>query len=73
LGKVGGVRRVPRPCHGKQNPVAVVALRAELEQNLEKLNLPKDRAVKIWVADVARFGLHTQSRRCWQCAGSGWC
>ena len=28
-------------------------------------NLPKDRPVKIWVADEARFGLHTHSRRCW--------
>jgi transposase len=69
LGKVGGALRVPRPCHVKQNPVAVAAFRAELEQNLEKLNLPKDRAVKIWVADEARFGLHTQSRRCWALQG----
>jgi len=69
LGKVGGALRVPRPCHVKQNPAAVAAFRAELEQNLEKLNLPKDRAVKIWVADEARFGLHTQSRRCWALRG----
>ena len=30
-----------------------------------KSNLPKDRPVKIWGADEARFGRHTQSRRCW--------
>lgn len=69
LGKVGGALRVPRPCHVKQNPAAVAAFRAELEQNLEKLNLPKDRPVKIWVADEARFGLHTHSRRCWALRG----
>jgi transposase len=69
LGKVGGALRVPRPCHVQQNPAAKAAFRAELEQNLEKLNLPKDRAVKIWVADEARFGLHTQSRRCWALRG----
>ena len=69
LGKVGGALRVPRPCHVKQNPAAVAAFRAELEQNLENLNLPKDRPVKIWVADEARFGLHTQSRRCWALRG----
>jgi transposase len=69
LGKVGGALRVPRPCHVKQNPEAVAAFRAELEQNLEKLHLPKDRAVKIWVADESRFGLHTQSRRCWALRG----
>ena len=69
LGKVGGALRVPRPCHVKQDPAARAAFRAGLEQNLEKLDLPKDRAVKIWVADESRFGLHTQSRRCWALRG----
>ena len=69
LGKVGGALRVPRPCHVKQNPAAAAAFRAELEQKLENLNLPKGRAVKIWVADESRFGLHTQSRRCWALRG----
>lgn len=69
LGKVGGALRVPRHCHLKQNPAAAAAFRAELEQNLEQLHLPKDRAVKIWVADESRFGLHTQSRRCWALRG----
>ena len=69
LGKVGGALRVPRPCHIQQNPVARSAFRAELEQNLEKFDLPKNRPVKIWVADEARFGLHTQSRRCWALRG----
>ena len=69
LGKAGGALRVPRPCPVQQNPAAVAAVRAGLEQNLEKLNLPKDRAVKIGVADEARFGLHTQSRRCWALRG----
>lgn len=69
LGKAGGALRVPRPCHVKQDPAATVAFRAELETNLEKLDLPKERAVKIWVADESRFGLHTQSRRCWALRG----
>jgi len=69
LGKAGGALRVPRPCHVQQDPAATAAFRAELEANLEKLNLPKDRAVKIWVADESRFGLHTQSRRCWALRG----
>jgi len=69
LGKVGGALRVPRPCHVKQDPVASAAFRAELETNLKKLHLPKDRPVKIWVADESRFGLHTQSRRCWALRG----
>lgn len=69
LGKVGGALRVPRPCHVQQDPAATAAFGAELEANLQKLNLPKDRAVKIWVADESRFGLHTQSRRCWALRG----
>src|ERR1019366_6417574 len=65
LGKVGGALRVPRPCHVQQDPAALAAFRDELEQNLEKLDLPKHRPVKIWVAEEARFGWHTQSRRGW--------
>jgi transposase len=69
LGKAGGALRVPRPAHVLQNPLASAAFRAELEQRLEKLALPKDKPVKIWVADESRFGLHTQSRRCWALRG----
>jgi hypothetical protein len=69
LGKAGGALRVPRPCHVQQDPLATAAFRAELEQRLEKLALPKDKPVKIWVADESRFGLHTQSRRCWALRG----
>jgi len=69
LGKAGGALRVPRPAHTLQNPLAAVAFRTELQQRLEKLALPKDKPVKIWVADESRFGLHTQSRRCWALRG----
>ena len=69
LGKVGGALRVPRPCHVKQDPAAVAAFRAGLEENLAALDLPKDRPVRIWVADESRFGLHTQSRRAWALRG----
>src|SRR5271168_248225 len=69
LGKAGGALRVPRPCHVQQDPLATAAFRAELEERLEKLALPKNKPVKIWVADESRFGLHTQSRRCWALRG----
>jgi transposase len=69
LGKAGGALRVPRPCHVQQDPLATAAFRAELAARLEKLGLPKDKPVKIWVADESRFGLHTQSRRCWALRG----
>src|SRR5208283_3903817 len=69
LGKAGGALRVPRPCHIQQNPLATAAFRDELEFRLERLGLPKDKPVKIWVADESRFGLHTQSRRGWALRG----
>ena len=69
LGKADGALRVPRPAHVLQNPPAAAAFRAELEQKLEQLGLPKNKPVKIWVADESRFGLHTQSRRCWTLRG----
>jgi transposase len=69
LGKANGALRVRRPAHILQNPPAAAAFRAELEQKLEQLALPKDKPVKIWVADESRFGLHTQSRRCWALRG----
>jgi transposase len=69
LGKAGGALRVPRPCHVQQDPSATAAFREELEERLEKLALPKDKPVKVWVADESRFGLHTQSRRCWALRG----
>lgn len=72
LGKAGGALRVPRPAHVLQNPPAATAFRAELAERLEKLALPKDRPVKIWVADESRFGVHPQSRRCWALRGGGW-
>lgn len=48
LGKANGALRVPRPAHVLQNPPATAAFRAELEQKLEQLALPKDKPVKIW-------------------------
>lgn len=64
LGKAGGARRVPRPARVFQNPQATAAFRAELDQRLEDLALPKDKPVKIWVANESRLGLHTRTRRC---------
>lgn len=69
LGKVRGAHRVPRPCHVQQDLAAAAAFRAELDQNLEKISLPKEHPVRIWVADKSRFGLHAQSRRCWALPG----
>lgn len=69
LGKAGGALRIPRPAHQKKDPQATAAFREELEQRLQKLELPKNKPVRIWISDESRFGLHTQTRRCWALRG----
>src|ERR1017187_83754 len=73
LGKVGGALRVPRPCHVQQNPAAVAAFRAELEQNLEKLDLPEDRTVKIGWGRRPGSGGTRRAAAAGRCGASGWC
>lgn len=69
LGKLSGVLRVPRPVHVKRDPAAAAAFRAQFGQQLVDLKLPAGRPVKVWVLDEARFGLHSQTRRCWGLRG----
>lgn len=72
LGKVGGALRVPRPCPVQQDPAAVAAFRAGLEQNLEKLNRPKDRAVKIGGPMRPGLGCTRKAAAVRPCGASGW-
>ena len=66
LGKLHGVLRVPRPAHTKGDPAAAAAFRETgLAQKLAELQLKPGCPVKVWVLDEARFGLHSQTRRCW--------
>ena len=66
LGKSGGRLKVPRPCHAKQAPGAVLDFKMEgWEQQLASLELPHGVPVRFWVMDESRFGLHTVMRRCW--------
>ena len=69
LGKLSGVLRVPRPVHLKREPAAAAAFRDQFGQKLVDLQLPVGRPVKVWVLDEARFGLHSQTRRCWGLRG----
>lgn len=70
LGKLReGVLRVSRPVHIKRDPAAAAAFREQFAQKLVDLKLPQGRRVKVWVMDEARFGLHSQSRRCWGLRG----
>jgi hypothetical protein len=64
-----GVLRVPRPKHPCQNPVATEALKEELGQKLNALQIPAGTRVKVWVMDEARLRLHTEMRRVWTTKG----
>ena len=69
LKKCGATLRVPRPVHLKKDPQAAAAFPAELEAKLRALPLEPGRAVRVWVQDEGRFGLHTIVRRCWGLRG----
>jgi len=65
LGKAGARLRVPRPSHVKKDPAAAETFKAGLLESLRALHLPKARAVRLWVLDEMRYGLHSFSRRVW--------
>jgi transposase len=69
LKKCGGVLRIPRPSHSKKAPGADLEFKAQLSARLAALALPMGSAVKVWVMDEARFGLHTALRRVWTLRG----
>ena len=68
--KLGGVLKVPRPSHSKQDPAAAATFRKELGAKLEALGLARGTKARVWVMDEARFGLHTMLRRLWSVRGA---
>ena len=69
LGKLGGRLKVPRPSHLKKNEEEAAAFRTTLADKLRALDLPKDKAMSLWVYDEMRYGLHPLLRRMWSLAG----
>jgi transposase len=69
LKKCAAGLKVPRPENSQKNPEAAVIFRAQLARQLHQLNLPKDRPVRVWVADECRLGLHPIRRRAWVLKG----
>lgn len=65
LKKLGGVLRVPRPQHPKNDPRVMEEFKAQLGDKLQALGLAPGTRVKIWLMDEARLGLHTPLRRVW--------
>ena len=52
LKKAGARLKVPRPCHEKKDRWAAEAFREALAVHLVGLDLPADRPVRFWVADL---------------------
>jgi len=70
LKKLGGRLKVTRPCHTKKDPLKVVAFKETLAQKLMDLELPRDRPVRLWIYDEARYGLAPVTRRMWTTRGT---
>lgn len=70
LKKLGGRLKVTRPSHTKKDPLKVVAFKETLAQKLMDLQLPRDRPLRLWIYDEARYGLAPVTRRMWTTRGT---
>lgn len=70
LKKLGARLKVPRPSHRKKDLQAVAEFRQNLCQRLIDLELPKDRPLRLWIYDEARYGLAPVVRRMWTSRGT---
>jgi len=69
LGKLGGVLKVPRKAHAKQDAVEAALFQQQLADKLKHLNVAGGRPVRIWVSDEHRYGLIPVIRKCWSLRG----
>jgi len=69
LGKLKGALKAPRPVHIKKDAAAAEAFKGRFYEKLIELGIKTDKRVRVWVADEARYGLHSVRRRCWGLRG----
>jgi len=69
LGKLGGVLKVPRKAHAKQDAAKAAEFQQKLCDKLKNLNVAGGKPVRIWVADEHRYGLIPVVRKCWTLRG----
>ena len=69
LGKLGGVLKVPRKAHAKQDAAKAVEFQQQLCDKLKSLNVAGGKPVRIWVVDEHRYGLIPVVRKCWTLRG----
>lgn len=65
LGKCEGRLKQPRPSNPKKDPVKEEEFKVTLADKITKLNLPKNRPIRLWVYDEMRYGLHPLTRKVW--------
>jgi len=69
LKKLGGRLKVARPVHCKKDHNRAEAFKTDLCNQLEALDIPKEKQVRVWMQDEMRFGLHSVVRRAWGLRG----
>lgn len=69
LGKVKAHPKVPRKAHHKQDPDEKEAFKRTFVDKLNDLEIPTGRPIRIWVEDEHRYGLISNTRRCWTLQG----
>lgn len=69
LKKVKASLKVPRKKHNQQDPEEVAAFKKDIVDTLSKLEIPKEKRVRVWIEDEHRYGLISTIRRCWTLRG----
>jgi len=69
LRKVKARHKMPRKVHKKQDHREMEAFKESIVDNLNALDIPSGRRVRIWIQDEHRYGLIGVVRRCWTLMG----
>ena len=64
-----GSHKLPRKEHKDQDKDEKEAFKQDIVKNLDDLDIPLCRPVRIWVQDEHRYGLLSTIRRCWTLRG----
>ena len=69
LKKVKASHKLPRKIHADQDPDEKAAFKENIVGNLQELDIPAGKSVRVWIQDEHRYGLISTIRRCWTLRG----
>ncbi len=69
LDKVKASHKLPRKIHDDQDPDEKEAFKENIVDNLQGLDIPAGKSVRVWIQDEHRYGLISTIRRCWTLRG----